>query len=171
MKSKPGWATGRNLPFNSPAPCFLQLTVYDGDRSTCQYLQISPLILKEVIIAWIKTYLGLPSRSSGDESTCQCRGHGFDPRSWKIPHAVGQQSPRAHVLQEKPPQWEAQAPQLESSPLPLQLEQARVQEQRPSAATNKYIKTYLKKTSVTFSLRIKIMVLKIELSSFLKTFF
>ena len=52
----------------------------------------------------LKTYLGLPSWSSGDESTCQCRGHGFDPRSWKIPHAVGQQSPRAHVLQEKPPQ-------------------------------------------------------------------
>ena len=120
----------------------------------------------------LKTHLGLPSWSSDEESSCQCRGHRFDPWSWKIPHAVGQLSPRAHVLQqEKPLRWEAPAPQLERSPLPLQLEQARVQERRPSAATNKYIKTYLEKTSVTFSLRIKIMILKTELSSFLQHFF
>ena len=37
--------------------------------------------------------------------------------------------PRAHALQqEKPPQGEAQAPQLESSPCSLQLENARAQQ-------------------------------------------
>ena len=35
----------------------------------------------------------LPSEPSGKEFTCRCRGHGFDPWFWKIPHAVGQLSP------------------------------------------------------------------------------
>ena len=44
-----------------------------------------------------------------DESTCQCRGHGFDPWSGRISHAVEQLSPRAttakaHVL------WGLRAP-------------------------------------------------------------
>ena len=30
---------------------------------------------------------GLPTWSSGKEFACQCRGHGFDPWSGKIPHA------------------------------------------------------------------------------------
>ena len=37
--------------------------------------------------------LGLPWWSSGKESAFQCRGHGFDPWSGKIPHAVEQLSP------------------------------------------------------------------------------
>ena len=36
---------------------------------------------------------GLSWCSSGKESACQCRGHGFNPWSRKIPHAVGQLSP------------------------------------------------------------------------------
>ena len=36
---------------------------------------------------------GLPWWSSGWESTCQGRGHGFDPWSEKIPCAKGQLSP------------------------------------------------------------------------------
>ena len=40
----------------------------------------------------------LPSEPPSDkESTCQYRGHGFDPWFWKIPHAAGQ-------LSLKPPQ-------------------------------------------------------------------
>ena len=35
----------------------------------------------------------LPWGSSGLESTCQCRGHGFDPWSGKIPHVMGELSP------------------------------------------------------------------------------
>ena len=38
---------------------------------------------------------GLPWCSNGKESTCQCRGHRFNPRSRKIPHALGQLSPCA----------------------------------------------------------------------------
>ena len=38
---------------------------------------------------------GLPWWSSGWESACQCRGHGFVPRSGKIPHAAEQLGPWA----------------------------------------------------------------------------
>ena len=37
--------------------------------------------------------MGLPWKYSDKESACQCRGHGFDPWSRKIPHALGQLSP------------------------------------------------------------------------------
>ena len=36
---------------------------------------------------------GLPRWSSGKESACQGRGHGFNPWSGKIPRAAGQLSP------------------------------------------------------------------------------
>ena len=87
-------------------------------------------------------YLGLPWWRSGWKSTCQCRGHGFEAWSGKIPHATEQLSlcattteparhnywahvprllkpvcPRAHApQQEKPPQWEACAPQQRVAP-------------------------------------------------------
>ena len=38
---------------------------------------------------------GLPWWRSGWESACQCRGHGFEPWSGKIPHAVEQLGPWA----------------------------------------------------------------------------
>ena len=41
------------------------------------------------------------------------------------------------VQQEKPAQWEAHAPQLESSPCSLQLEKTRAQQRWPSTAKNK----------------------------------
>ena len=34
----------------------------------------------------------IPWWLSGKESTCQCKRHGFDPWSKKIPHAKGQLS-------------------------------------------------------------------------------
>ena len=37
-----------------------------------------------------KLIQGLPQWLSDKESTCQFRGHGFDPRSRKIPHTVEQ---------------------------------------------------------------------------------
>ena len=40
-----------------------------------------------------KKKTGLPWWRSGKESACQCRGHGFEPWSGKIPHAVEQLSP------------------------------------------------------------------------------
>ena len=36
---------------------------------------------------------GLPWWRSGWESACQCRGHGFVPRSGKIPHAAERLGP------------------------------------------------------------------------------
>ena len=61
------------------------------------------------------------------DSACQCRGHGFDPRSGKAPHVMGQLSlchnyracmlqlwkpkhPSPCIHQEKTLQWEACAP-------------------------------------------------------------
>ena len=38
------------------------------------------------------TSRGFPWQSSGSELDCQCRGHGFDPWSGKIPHDAGQLS-------------------------------------------------------------------------------
>ena len=82
-----------------------------------------------------KRTLGLPWWLSGKESICQCRRHGFDPLSGKIPHAWEQLSPWvatvewacalepksrnywAHVLQLlKPGCPKAQALQEEKSP-------------------------------------------------------
>ena len=40
---------------------------------------------------------------------------------------------------ERPPQWEARAPQQKSSPCSPQPEKARAQQRRPSAAKNKYV--------------------------------
>ena len=42
-----------------------------------------------------KRHLGLPWWRSGEESACQCEGHGFEPWSGKIPHAAEQLSPCA----------------------------------------------------------------------------
>ena len=38
---------------------------------------------------------GLPWWRSGWESACQCRGHGFEPWSGKVPHAAAQLGPWA----------------------------------------------------------------------------
>ena len=69
-----------------------------------------------------RNYTGLPWWLSGQESACQGREHRFEPWSRKIPHATEQLSacttatearvPRVLAAQqEKPPQWEAHAPQ------------------------------------------------------------
>jgi len=100
---------------------------------------------------------GLPWWLSGGESPCQCR---FDPWPGKILHATEQLNPCATTIepvllepgncnywmkpaqprarapqQEKPPQWEAHAPQLQSCPCSLQLEKSLPR--RPSAAKKK----------------------------------
>ena len=41
--------------------------------------------------------IGLPWWHSGWESACQCRGHGFEPWSGKIPHAAEQLGPWATI--------------------------------------------------------------------------
>ena len=71
---------------------------------------------------------GLPWWRSGWESACQCRGHGFEPWSGKIPHAARRAArPVSHNYwacafgacapqQERPRQWEACAPQWGVAP-------------------------------------------------------
>ena len=111
---------------------------------------------------WLRPVLskppaGHPRWSSGWAPTCQSRGCGFDSQSGRIPHAMGQLSPRAATAearvpwayawqQEKAPQWDGCTPQLESSPHSLQLEKARMQQWRPSAAKNKIFFLIIKQT-------------------------
>ena len=42
---------------------------------------------------------GLPWWCSGWESACQCRGHGFEPWSGRMPHAVEQLGPWATITE------------------------------------------------------------------------
>ena len=62
----------------------------------------------------IKPQLGLPWWCNGYESACQCRGHGFDPWSGKIPRAAEQLSPCATTTEARVPR--ARAPQQEKPP-------------------------------------------------------
>ena len=119
------------------------------------------------MIPFIRNIQGLPWWRSGQESTCQCRGHGFEPWSGKIPHAVEQLSPCATTTE--PALWSPRATTTEpachnywrpcakspcsatrqettmrsprtamkSSPRWPQLETARAQQQRPNTANNK----------------------------------
>ena len=57
----------------------------------------------------------------------RCRGHSFSLRSKKMPHGTGATGTCA-LQQEKPPQLEARAPHLESSPHLPQLEKANAQQ-------------------------------------------
>ena len=57
------------------------ITSIDAEK-VCDKIQ-QPFTLK-------KKLSGLPWWRSGWESACQCRGHGFEPWSGKIPHAVEQ---------------------------------------------------------------------------------
>ena len=57
-------------------------TKWYGKTAICHRRQIS-----------IKMIIGLPWWCSGWESACQCRGHGFEPWSGKIPHAAEQLGP------------------------------------------------------------------------------
>ena len=78
------------------------------------------------------------------KSAFQFRGWELDPWSWNIPCAMEQLSPYTVTSeacvpracapqQEKPLQWEAHAPRLESSPCWPQVEKAQAKQQRPRA--------------------------------------
>ena len=86
----------------------------------------------------VKLYMqkGLPRWLSGKEFACQDRRQGISPWFRKIPHAMEQlnlcaATTEAHApgepgapQQEKPPQWEAWAPQPDSGSHSLQLEKS-----------------------------------------------
>ena len=44
------------------------------------------------VLSQLKVNPWTPRRLSGKESVCQCRRHGFNPWSQRIPHAMGQLS-------------------------------------------------------------------------------
>ena len=70
--------------------------------------------------------VGLPWWLSGKKSACQCRRHGFDPWSRKIPQAVGQPSLCATITNFTCPG--AKVLQPESSPRLLPTEKAHTQQ-------------------------------------------
>ena len=108
----------------------------------CAGVNCTPVPLLHIWKFHIKNLkIGLLWWLSGKEFACQCRRHLFNPWSGKIPHATEQLKPgsrnywaltlqllkparsRACALQqERPPRWEAHAPQPESSPCLPQLE-------------------------------------------------
>ena len=76
-----------------------------GKRVFAEVIKLRILIW-EMILGWrgspkcnhedlYKREAGLPWWHSGWESACQCRGHGFEPWSGRIPHAAEQLGPWA----------------------------------------------------------------------------
>ena len=102
---------------------------YHLDRNWMASSELIMINFKDFSLKHVKIFNGkveLYWYSSDGESACQCRGHGFNPWSRKIPHAVGQagphtttpeaHAPRARALQqEKTPQWAACTLQLENT--------------------------------------------------------
>ena len=100
-------------------------------------------LLSEEVCFFLCTLERATLVTRGEECTCQCRRHGFNPWSRKIPHAKEAWRQRTttiepgshdywspHTLEPElhssvdVPQWEAQAPQLESGPHSPQLEKS-----------------------------------------------
>ena len=117
-----------------------------------------------LVVQWLRIYL-------------QCKGHGFDPWSGKIPHALEQVSRSVHHSYEAHMPYspcsatrEANAmrnhvPQLESSPSSPQLQKACVQQQRPSAAKKNQL--ILKKNMTYLCLQITFLAKSYVLMGFL----
>ena len=90
---------------------------------------------------------GRPWWRSGWESACQCRGHGFEPWSGKIPHAAEQLGPwatAAEPVRLEPVLHNKEAAMvrgprtaMKSGPSSPQLEKALAQKRGPSTAKNK----------------------------------
>ena len=107
----------RELVFNGDRVSVLEddkvLEMAGGDGRTTVWMYLMPLnctltngwnskfYVMYILSQWkflknellLKALSGLPWWRSGWESACQCRGHGFEPWSGKIPHAVEQLGP------------------------------------------------------------------------------
>ena len=63
-----------------------------GNRwETC--VPASPFSCESKALLKMQSLGGFPGGAVVKESACQCRGHGFEPWSGKIPHAAEQLSP------------------------------------------------------------------------------
>ena len=91
---KPGGLQSMGL---DKAELFHLLTPNFGDRRKRIDLSATQRIKHEELVSWTSRLemkcLGLPRWLSGIGSTCQCRGHMFDPWSRKTPQAAEQLSP------------------------------------------------------------------------------
>ena len=76
-----------------PILCRLEVTTYGSA------IPLQSIHLKETKLLIPKGICGLPWWSSGSESACQCGGHGFDPWSGKISHAMEPPSPYSTITE------------------------------------------------------------------------
>ena len=84
-------------PLTSEHLCSTPWATTIGGLEPCNLTVINFYIIHTLSILFkVKLYFrGLPWWHSGWESACQCRGHGFEPWSGKIPHAAEQLGPCA----------------------------------------------------------------------------
>ena len=68
-----------------------------GALSTIQVQLDKAHFINSVLL--LAEHIGLPWSSTSFECACQCRGHGFDPWSGKIPHVVGHINPHARATE------------------------------------------------------------------------
>ena len=87
------WCLTKSLWNLFPSPSVLGLAQISVQKSgmSLPTFQGSALALHFHKMCWS----GLPRWRSGWESPCQCRGHGFEPWSGRIPHATEQLGPWA----------------------------------------------------------------------------
>ena len=104
---KPLSVSGPEMARGTLAPIWLLSSGFDLPQPAIKFQpEPSPLIQSYLCPHFAQTcwgidrvgnfkYLltGLPEWSSGKESTCQCRGHWFNPWSWRVPHVAEQLSP------------------------------------------------------------------------------
>ena len=100
-----------------------------------------------LVAQWLRICLELPWWCSGWESACHYRGHGFEPWSGKIPHAVELLSPCATITEpahlERVPRnkrgrdSERPAHRDEEWPPLAATREAPAQKRRPNTAINK----------------------------------
>ena len=140
VQLKYGWLIKRNEGFPGGPVVKICLALQEmGLRYTGIHQTIQPFVSLKIFIPksrglcmfqertlWTSLVAG--TVDSGQKSTCQRRGHGFDPWTGKIPHASEQLSPCVHnywsqhayslcsiTPQEKSLQWGALTKQLEKT--------------------------------------------------------
>ena len=90
-------------------------------KNACSHSDITCQNQKsDIEISLERDIWGLPQQSRGKESTCQCRGHGFDPWFRKISHVTRRLSPWASATE--PAHCNSSSPHAPEATLcPLQL--------------------------------------------------
>ena len=86
--------------YNWISPCkIMKLDPYLTLYSKINSKGIIDQTIRDQALNPLKGNTGRPWWHSGWESACQCRGHGFEPWSGKIPHAAEQLGPWATITE------------------------------------------------------------------------